>query len=121
MNFHQKAKHHIEDMEYLGIHKSITAPLIYRVLWSLDIQEIPPFFALWKRVFAIHALFNVLIVSMCYLAFCIVVGNSLVALISVYTLFVFLSCMLAFLKSIRYRQEAESLELPDWDTYLSDR
>lgn len=121
MKFHQKTKHHAEDMEYLGIQKSITTPLIYRVLWSLDIKEVPPFFAPWQRVFSIHALFNMLIVSMSYLAFCLVVGTRLIDLVSVYVLFLFLSCMLALLKSIRYKQEAESLELPDWDTYLSDR
>lgn len=121
MNFHQKTKHHVADMEYLGIHRSITTPLIYQVLWALNIEEIPPFFAEWKRVFAVHAFFNILIVTLLYFGFCVLVGESALEMLSLLVLFWFLSSMLALLKAIRYKQDAESLGLPDWDTYLSER
>ena len=121
MIFKRKIKHYTDEMLYLGIKKPISAPLEYRFLWSLGIEEVPPLFAGWKRVCAVKFLFSVFLISIFYGALIAILPVKIVDYLGVYALLLFGACMLGFLQSIRYKQEAEILELPDWHDYLSER
>ena len=121
MNFAQKAKHYTQEMEYLGISKDIAAPLLYRILWALHVEEIPPLFAARNRVFGILSFYYLSLLTTAYAAISMVVGFKALDYWNIYLLVGLLSVLLAFLKSIRYEQEADALELPDWDIYLSNR
>lgn len=121
MNFAQKAKHYTQEMDYLGISKDIAAPLLYRFLWAFGIEEKPPLFSSRNRVFSILTFYYLSLLTTVYAGLSIAVGFAAVEYLLIYFLVGVLSALLAFLKSIRYEQEAAALELPEWEVYLSNR
>ncbi len=121
MNFQQKVGHFLEEMEYLGISKFSAAPLLYRYLWRLGIQEPPPYFSTFKRNFIIQ---NLGFLSLSIIVLCLMTMffklEFVLSITFVLPLLVF-SSVFVFFNCVACQQQCKPLHLPNWEQYLTER
>ncbi|MDA8622307.1 DUF6404 family protein [Psychrosphaera sp.] len=120
MDFEQKVIHFREEMEYLGICQFSAAPILYRVLWFLGLQEPPPFFASRWRTIGLQTLCLSLLMSFLLMTSYIFFSVDITASFNLFIIFFIFNVFYSFYAASSYRYHSQMLELPEWEVYLSE-